>query len=147
MSEPQTILQPASVAVLPKRKANGAAGPVRSRSSVFTLADLRGEDTQTLFEWNGRRLRVSYNPNAMTIKDHRVIREMTANEDPENPSGEWLIPSLCRFITGWDLVADPETMEMLPISQETMEQLPSRFLIGLIRHIQEEINPPEPATS
>lgn len=114
----------------------------------MTIAQAKGEDKTDTLEYNGAKLTFSYNPDAISHREWKRLRRLMqqAQEHPEDPDTDWVLPYLSQMLTGWDLVADATSKKPLPIDLETLDMLPMKLLSDLLTRIMEKLIPPE-ATS
>jgi hypothetical protein len=110
----------------------------------MTLARARGEDEEGTLEFNGATLKFTYNRDAISHKEWRKMRALfaQAQENPEDPAVDWVIPYLAQTLTGWDLVVNDSDRKPVPITTETLEMLPTGFLGKLLAQILETVVPP-----
>lgn len=109
----------------------------------FSLEDVGGQDDRAIVVWKGKKLKITYNREAISYKEWKRLQRMVrlAQADPENVDSDWIISSLALMLTGWNLTVKKGSRQPLPITVETLEGLPPNFLLEILNVIHGEIVP------
>lgn len=114
--------------------------------------NLQGKGEKGTLNWHGETLNFTYNPNAISHKERRRLRQMvTAAETAAelSPETDWMVIYLHRMLVSWDMYATKEDLKakkVMPITEATIDGLPDALLIALTTRIGELINPPVSGT-
>lgn len=115
---------------------------------LFSLEDITGEDEQAEVEWNGKKLKISYNRSGMSHEEYRRLNRLRLATDDTGEKPDWLVPMLLKILTGWDLFEDAKAKKPLPVNTESLGRLPTFFLVRILNTIYETVVPnPPPETN
>jgi hypothetical protein len=147
-----TDLAVETAALTPRRKANGAAGPVKIKGeekpqavpgSAWSLEDTRRPQRSFDFERDGKKLKVVYQPDAFS---NRELRELQRPREDDEEGHSYMLTALSRLIVDWDLYVSFDPPVKCPTTPEALDGLPPDFLLALLNGIGDDLNPPEKAT-
>jgi hypothetical protein len=136
-----------------RRKANGAAGPVKAKvapGTRFGPRNTQGQDKALRVETEGGILPLVYNARRISLQERLDIADQIEAEDPEKPRVTWLTQWLSRILVSWEFYVnpeDPEDEQRYPTDAQSLMQLSDEFLAEVAAAIRNDISPPEPATS
>jgi hypothetical protein len=141
----------AAVAITPKRKANGAAGPVQAKGAMtrFGTANTLGKDKSLLVKTEGGALPLVYNLRRVSLQDTLDLASLVDDERTLQERVSWQAEWLSRVIVSWDYFLNPgdeKDDRRYPLTKEELMKLNREFLGEVWQAIQEDANPPEPAT-
>ena len=111
--------------------------------SPFTLSDVRTEDESAAVNWNGKRMTVTFNRNAMSYSEYRRLRRLmlAAQDDPKEELPDWLVPTLLQMLTGWDLLENESAKKPVKITEAVLNGLPTLFLLEIMNSIWASLVP------
>jgi hypothetical protein len=124
-------------------RSRAALAATNGQEEEFSLEDVSGADEETFVLWKGKKLKVRYNRDAIPYKRWKQLQAQVrkAQEDPESADADWIITTLCLMLTSWDLVGKKGSRQPLPITAETLAELPLNFLGAILEAIREETLP------
>ena len=125
---------------------------VRPAPSFVSLFEVITDRRETIVEWNTRSFKLWYNAALLTPKREREWREIS---DEEKSRPAILARFICELALEWDIKVPPKdwdrnaipteadmaTWESYPLTQETLEVLPTDFLATCVNAITENIRP------
>jgi len=105
----------------------------------FTLDDIRGENSAAKVPWNDKELSITYNRNAISMREWRRLRRQIDASDPDNPDADWIVLALTALLVKWDLL--DARGKTVPITEEALDNLPPLFLLKILETIWGELVP------
>ena len=117
--------------IIPTAAQNGAA-PHKG----FSVASMRDRQKVVTVEFDGQSGDIWYKPWVITP---RAMREMRDASDDEQDSIGRIMDQLCRFVSDWELL--DEDGQRLPVTVETMTNLPNPFLLAVLNAVIADMQP------
>jgi hypothetical protein len=114
---------------------------------LFSLEDVQGEDEQAEVSWNGKKLPIRYNRNALSHEEYRRLNRLRLAAEGAQETPDWLVPMLLKLLTGWELLADAKAKKPLPITAESLNGLLTFFLLRVLNTIYEAAVPGPPSST
>ncbi len=81
---------------------------------------------------DGDQVRVTYRPKAFTPRVYQRFAEMQANSTNEWESGPILVEMFIRIVDKWDLRADAEDEDPIPLTAEGLADVPVALMSSII---------------
>lgn len=98
-----------------------------------TLSDLQRDERELDVQIGEATLHIVYRPSGITP----VVEEELRQAQRDERTGGMLAGLLVSILVSWDLLPEPDA-EPLPIDEETLRELPMRFLAQLVTAIGED---------
>jgi hypothetical protein len=99
------------------------------------ISDLFKSQVSSKFDFNGKTIEISYNPNYLTPLTAAELQGLADKGDHV----EFLVKGLSGQIVEWDLADD--NGKILPIEEKTLKRFPLVFLAALQTHLNGEVSP------
>jgi hypothetical protein len=110
---------------------------LRSEDMALKLHELKAREKEIAVAFGDDSVRVRYRPYAITPESEARIANSTG--------AETMLATFCEIVAGWDLLDDDGAP--LPITLETLRQVPSQALAEIIRATTEDERPKKEPTA
>lgn len=105
---------------------------------MISLDELQAEEAVAVVRIGGKEMKVTYRPGLVTSAQESRLRRLS-REDPEAAEVE-MGEYMAKLLVDWDLVQGPDN-EKVPITPETISNLPGKVVMAIQEGIREEMVP------